>query len=378
MKTQRSPKLLIFLTVLIDLLGFGIIIPILPVISSHYPVPALGGVGVAAGILMAAYSLLQMVCSPFWGRLSDRFGRRPILLLSLAGSTTSYLIFALADSYWMLLASRVLAGVCSANITAAQAYIADITSEKDRTAGMGLIGMAFGLGFAFGPVLGGGATRLWQVIHPVGDLHMGPGLAACAICGANLIWAALALPESLPPERRGQVHFRRFATTREALANLRGPAIGPLIILFFLATFSFANLEVSFSMYAGRVLKLDQEMIYGFFVFYGLLMALVQGWLVRKAIRYLPEESLMIPGLALLALGLVLLPLSFRIPYAMFTMIFMAAGQGIANPCILSLISRATDAQAQGNVFGTTQAASSLARIIGPIFGGIFFDFGPR
>lgn len=408
-KKHFSPLLLIFLTVFIDLLGFGIIIPILPVISSHYPLGTLGA-GIRGGILMSAFSILQMVFSPFWGRLSDHYGRRPILLLSLAGSTVSYFMFAFADSYTMLLVSRVLAGVCSANITAAQAYIADITKKEERTAGMGLIGMAFGLGFAFGPVLGGSATHFWHRLYPLAAAHMGPGLIAGAICGVNFIWALFKLPESLPQRCRDQVPFRRFATARETLANLGHPAIGPLIMLFFLVTFAFANLEVSFSLYAGRVLRVEQvkadrmrvepvivdshalrpadprqrlddavqEKIYLFFILLGLVLAIVQGVVVRRAVRVIPESTLIIPGLVLLALGLFLLPLGTSSPYLMATMILLAIGQGLSNPCIMSLISRSASALTQGNVMGTSQAASSLARILGPMFGGFLFDFGPR
>ena len=379
----RSPKLIIFTTVFVDLLGFGIIIPILPVIAAQYPIPGLHvrgsvhGIGLSAGLMLSSFSLLQMLFAPFWGRLSDRHGRRPILLLSLAGSSVSYLIFAFSGSFWTLLGSRVLAGICCANISTAQAYISDLTSHKDRTAGMGLIGMAFGLGFALGPVLGGGATHFWTKLDPGAAAHMGPGLVAGAICGLNFLAAIFRLPESLPRELRGKVHFRRFASTREALANLRHPAIGPLIALFFLVTFAFANLEVSFSLYVRRVLGMDQEKVYGFFVFYGLIMAFAQGFLVRRAVRRIPEQMLMIPGIALLALGMFLLPFGAHVPFALATMCLMATGQGIANPCIMSLISRSATARTQGNVLGTSQSASSLARIVGPMFGGIVFDFGP-
>lgn len=381
-KKHYSPKLLIFLTVFIDLLGFGIIIPILPVISAHYPLGGLGA-GVRGAILMSAFSLLQMLFSPFWGRLSDRHGRRPILLLSLAGSTASYLMFAFAGSYTMLLVSRLLAGVCSANITAAQAYIADITPENERTAGMGLIGMAFGLGFAFGPVIGGVATYLWGSWHPSSAAHMGPGLIAGAICGVNLIWAVFKLPESLPPRRRDRVSFRRFATMRETLANLGHPAIGPLIVLFFLVTFAFANLEVSFALYARRVMGIVQEKaflqkIYLFFIWLGIVLAVVQGVFVRRLVKRISEPTLIMPGLGILALGLFMTPLGTSVPYMLATMTVLATGQGLSNPCILSLISRSASARAQGNVMGTSQAAASLARILGPMFGGWLFDYGAR
>lgn len=372
----RTAKRLIFLTICVDLLGFGIIIPILGPIGANYLPPEKAGLG--AGALMAVFSIFQMLCSPFWGRLSDRHGRRPVLLLSLLGSALSYFMFALADSYAVLLLSRILAGVCGANLTAAQAYIADVTDEKDRTAGMGLVGMAFGLGFAFGPVLGGGATEVWSRLFPAAPEHMGAGLAAALICSLNFAWACFGLPESLPRERRGQVNFRRFASTRETLENLRHPAIGPLVALLFLVTFAFANLEVSFSIYARQVLGLDVQRIFGLFIFLGLFMAFVQGFAVRRLVRRVPEARLAVIGIAILAFGLYLFPLHASVTYVAAVMVVVATGQGLCMPPIMALLSREAGEQRQGNVQGTGQSAAALARIVGPVFGGLAFDLGPR
>ncbi len=375
--TGRSPKFIIFTTIFIDLLGFGIIIPTLPVIAAEFVErPSLQGK--AAGLLMLVYSLLQMFFSPVWGRLSDRYGRRPILLLSLFGSTASYLLFAVSRSYELLLVSRLLAGLCGANITAAQAYIADITSEKDRTAGMGLVGMAFGLGFAFGPIFGGGATHLWQIYFPSMPAHVGPGVAATLICGLNFLAATVRLPESLPPERRGQTKFRKFATLREVGETLSHRVVGPLVVLFFMITFALANLEVSFSLYARGALGLDLRHIYGLFVYIGVVMALVQGYVVRKAVRVVPEPVLICAGIVLIVGGLALLPMSATVPWLLGTMTILSFGQGICTPSVMSLISRCAAGTAQGRVLGTSQSASSLARIVGPMFGGVFFDIGHR
>ncbi|MCL5271013.1 MAG: MFS transporter [bacterium] len=371
---RLSSRTIIFFTVFIDLLGFGVIIPILPALN-HIFMPRQPGVG--AAVLMTAFSALQMLFSPFWGRVSDRYGRRPILLLSLFGSTASYVIFMLAPSFAVLLASRVFAGLFGANITAAQAYIADVTTEKERTAGMGLIGMAFGLGFVFGPILGGAATRLGAWIHPGLMPNAAPGAIAAAICGANLLWAIVALPESLPSERRGRVRIRHFASTREAVATLFHPSLGPLIFLLFLVTFAFSNLEVSFSLYAVRVLHIGIEGVYRIFAFIGLVMAFAQGYLVRRLIRYVPESILMVAGAAVLALGLALVTARAGAVYVLLPMAIVAVGQGLCLPSILSLVSRGAGTQTQGNVLGTSQAAASLARIVGPACGGILFDWGP-
>lgn len=368
-----SPRILIFLTVFIDLLGFGIVIPILPALGADYLGDDVHGRGVA--LLMVAYSGLQMLFSPVWGRLSDRFGRRPIILVSLLGSTLSYVMFALARDYTWLLVSRAFAGLCGANITAAQAYIADITPARERTAGMGMIGAAFGLGFTFGPVLGLAGMIAWDHFLP-GDphLHVGAGIIAALICAVNFVWALFALPESLPAERRGVAATRKFATLRESCANLAHRVVGPLILLQFLVTFSFATVEVGFGIYAREVLKLDLRQIIGVFVFVGLAMAAVYGGLVRALVKRLPEATVLTAGIVLLIAGLVLLPLHASLLYLFLPMALLAVGQGLANPCILSLISRAVGGDVQGNVLGTNQAMSALARIAGPAFAGIVYD----
>jgi MFS family permease len=339
-----------------------------------------GRPGAKVALLMCAFSLLQMLFTPFWGRLSDRRGRRPILLVSLCGSTFSYVLFALAPNYEVLLVSRILAGISAANVTAALAYIADITPDHKRTAGMTLVGIAFGLGIAFGPVLGGGATHAWQVFAPVaaaGAPHEGAGWIAALICGVNLVWAWFKLPESLPPEKRGKVHFERFAGVRDALRTLRNPVVGPLILLLFIVTFAFSNLEVSFSLYARGDLGMDLRQIYGLFVYIGLVIAFTQG-LVRWLVKFVPEQTLMVVGAAILVVGLALLPVWKETVPALIALGVLSVGHGLCQPSVLSLISRRTDATSQGNVFGTSQSANALARIVGPVFGGIIYDFGHR
>ncbi len=373
---QLPPRLLIFLTVFIDLLGFGIIIPILPLIGGLLVEDARFQ-GSAGALLMVAFSLLQMIFSPIWGRLSDRYGRRPILLMSLACSTTSYVLFALSQQYWLLLVSRLIAGIGGANITAAQAYMADITDSRDRTAAMGMIGMAFGLGFALGPVIGGGATHLWEWLFPAAMAHQGAGVVAALICGANLVGAIFLLPESLAPERRGQASRRRFATLADIGATLTHRSIGPLMVLFFLVTFAFAKLEITFSLYAGEVLGLPVRAIYGLFVFLGLSMAFWQGWFVRRAVRFVPEPVLAVGGIGCLTAALLMFPLVASVPWMLLSIALLSFGQGIAMPSVMSLISRSATGDRQGRVLGVSQSAGSLARIVGPLLGGPLFDLGP-
>src|SRR5512139_952641 len=207
---QRSTLSVIFVTVFVDLLGFGIVLPLLPYYAREFHASS-----TMAGALIAVYSAMQFICAPLWGRWSDRIGRRPVVLISLAGSTLSYLLFALANGIGLLFISRVFAGIAGANIPVAQAFIADTTSAKDRARGMGLIGAAFGLGFVFGPAVGGMLAHYG---------HAAPGLAATLICGINLAVAFWRLPESLPPELR---HARRGPHPLLQLGEaLRRPQMG--------------------------------------------------------------------------------------------------------------------------------------------------------
>ena len=374
---RTADKKVVFFTVLIDLIGFGLIIPILgPTGAVFWPEHP----GTAMALLMGSYSLMQMLFAPFWGRLSDRRGRRPIILLSLVGSTLSYLLLTISTSFSLLLFSRVLAGICGGNITAAQAYLADVTPEKDRAAGMGLIGMAFGLGFALGPVLGALSSGAWESARPEDYAHVGPGILGTVICGLNLLAAYFRLPESLPREKLGRMQTRRFASLSEMLDILRHPAIGPLILLFFVITFAFAMMESVFSIFAQQVMGQSNTGIYKLMIFIGLVIAFVGGYVVRKAVKFIPEQIWMIVGSAVLCLGLAILPTCAHPGWIYLPLAVLSVGHGMASPCLMSLISRCAGDHEQGNVLGTSQSGSALARLLGPILGGgIFYDyFGPN
>src|SRR4051812_14088986 len=238
-RNQRSPLFIIFTTVLIDLIGFGMVIPLISLYGRHY-----GADGLQLAILGGIYSLMQFFFAPIWGSISDRVGRRPIILLSLAGSTLSYVIFGLAPSFTWLLIARAFGGIFAANISTAQAYIADVTTPADRAKGMGLIGAAFGIGFTLGPPLGGIASAKLGLAAP--------GLIAAAICGLNFFLAIFRLPESLSSELRrkrtqAEQTFRRnwFAHLYEAFQN---PNLGFLLVTFFFVTFAFSTMEQTFSL----------------------------------------------------------------------------------------------------------------------------------
>lgn len=369
---HRRAKGLIFMTIFIDLLGFGMIIPILPMIASEL-VADTERHGMASAALMVAFSLLQMIFSPFWGRLSDRFGRRPVLLASLVGSSISYLLFAFSMNYQWLLISRVFAGIFGGNITAAQAYIADITPDEKRTLGMRLVGMAFGLGFAFGPVLGGGAVRVAEWLDLGWVAWRGPGLLAAGICGLNLLGAIWYLPESRKPGKSAS-HEDKPSLKRVTVVMTRYRDLGGLIYFYFVTTFCFAALEISFPLIAERRLGLGVEGLYGLLVFFGLFMAFVQGYLVRRLMKKFAEAWIIRLGVIPFTIGLVLFPASQSWGGMLFFVSLLALGLGMIQPCLLGLLSRKTDSGIQGEVFGTNQRFSALARILGPLCAGILFD----
>lgn len=378
MKTP-SPRALIFFTIFIDLLGFGIVIPILPKIAHE----AAGGnhPALMAGLMLSSYSFFQMIFSPIWGRLSDRIGRRPVIMVSLVGSVVAYTMFAFCRSYEMLLVSRMFAGICGANIAAAQAYIADVTEADKRTSAMGLIGMAFGLGFAFGPFLGAGAAGLGGALWPDIPVQTLPGVFAAVLCLADLIWVIRGLPESLPKEERekrtASAVSRRFATFGQLRHYLGHRTIGPMILLFFILTFAFSNLEMAFVLYAADKkdgLGLSTAQVYYVFMYIGILLAFVHGYVIRKASKKLSDSALVMSGIALQIVGFALIPLESTLSYLLIGMGILCFGQGICNPSLLSAISKATPDDRQGEVMGVTQWASSLARIIGPIFAGVLIE----
>lgn len=355
---MRKPSLLvIFLTVFIDLIGFGMIMPLLPLYSEQF-----GASGFMIGAIIASFSVMQFLFSPIWGRLSDRIGRRPILLISLAGETISYVIFAWASTLegpkgmWLLLASRTFAGICGGNITVAQAYVADITPPKDRSARMALIGVAFGLGFIFGPVIGAFSAKFGTAT---------PGWVAVALCGANLLLAVFILPESRQPTSEQTVYRPRFVQWYHTISH---PQIGLLILLFFLATFCFACYETTLALLAHRTLNFDAEHVGYLFSFAGVITACIQGGLIKRLVAMLGERKLIVLSFFLMGVGLTLLPYMPSLGLILGVLAILAVGTSINRPPIFGLISIQTSADEQGATLGVAQSVGSLARILGPLF----------
>ena len=355
----------LFLTVFIDLVGFGIVIPLLPVYAERFHATPF-----QAGALIAVYSLMQLVFAPVWGRLSDQIGRRPVLLVSLAGSAVSYLLLAGAWSVGSLFGARILAGIAGANIPVAQAYIADLTDGAERTRGMGLIGAAFGLGMVIGPALAGALATLGPRV---------PELFAAGLCLVNVGLAARRLPESRPADRSRPTSFRHPLSpgaVREALAP---PGAARLLGVFFLVTLSFAVLYGTFSLaaeqrYGCAEVGCADRQVAVFWVYMGLVGVVVQGWLVGRLANRLPERSLVLAGIGALAVGFFWVPFATQLPSLLAALALVVTGQGLASPSLSSLISRTADAEVQGGALGISQSLAAGARVLGPAGGGLIFE----
>jgi DHA1 family tetracycline resistance protein-like MFS transporter len=358
---------ILFLIVFIDLVGFGVVIPLLPYYALHFSASPL-----EITLMMACYSFAQFFSSPLLGRLSDKLGRRPVLLASLACSVLSYLWLGFADALWMLFAARLLAGAGAGNIAAAQAYITDVTAPENRAKGMGMIGAAFGLGFTIGPAFGG----LLAGSDPTNAALARPAFAAAALSALALVLAALLLKESLSPELKGRANRPgRIALAKEAFGrtNLRN-----LIILFFLTTAAFAGLESTFALWAYNSFNWGPEQVGWIFFYVGIVLASVQGGLIGKLTRRFGEARLAAFGAVLLTLGLLGLPSSLSLVAVLIVMAALALGLGCLNPAVTSLVSREAGAEERGGILGVNQSAQSLARILGPALAGVVYTAAGR
>ena len=335
-------------------MGFGIVLPLLPLYAERFDAS-----GAGIGLLFASFSIMQFLFAPFWGRLSDRFGRRPLIMLGLAGSAGSYLLFGFARTYSVLLVSRLLAGFFGATIGTAQAYIADTTGREDRGREMALIGAAFGVGFTVGPAIGG-------ITFGMGE-HV-PGFVAAGLSALALLLAWARLPE---PERhieRGRRRLVDFSAIRHAFSKKTVPVI---LILTFLAVFCFANFEGTLA----RLLKakhgFDESRNGWMFAYVGFCLLITQGFLVRRFMQRVGEQRFCVLGSLLLAAGLFGVGMGIP-PLAILPIPVL--GFGMLSPSLSSLLSLKTPAGMQGEVLGVGQSFSALARIFGPFMGNVLFD----
>jgi DHA1 family tetracycline resistance protein-like MFS transporter len=352
-----SPLIIVFVTVFIDLLGFGIIIPLLPFYAETF-----GASAFTVGLLATSFSLMQFIFAPIWGRLSDRVGRRPIILLGLLGSCLSYLGFGMAGTLTALFAARILAGIAGANIPTAQAVVADLTTPENRAKGMGIIGAAFGLGFIFGPAIGGFLSRYGYSV---------PAFFASGLSLANFAAAWFLLPETLKPEHRAVERMGRIDALRAALAR---PHLPLLLVIGFLIVAAFSAFESTFALFSERAYGFGASTIGYVFAFVGIVLVIVQGFLVGKVVKRIGEHHIVPASLSLVAIGLLMIPATRSVAALLVANGVMAVGMGFNNPALMSLISRYSAAEDQGGVLGLTQSLNSLARIIGPLWGGFAFD----
>lgn len=350
-----SPLGIVFTTVVVDLIGFGIVLPILPLWAQRF-----GASPVEIGVITASYAVMQMLFAPVWGRLSDRYGRRPIILISLAGSAVSALLIGLAGTLLVIFLARVLQGIAGASYAAAQAYVADVTSPRERARGMGLIGAAFGLGFVLGPAMG----ALFSAVDP-----RAPFIAAAVLAAANLALAWRRLPESRRPGAAPAAP--RPGALRRALASRE---VAPLLLLSFVATFAFVGMEATFALFGDRRFGYGQVEMGLLFAYIGVASAAAQGGLVGPLVARAGEARVMVAGLGGTAAGLLLVAAAESLWLLLVGLAVLAVAAGLVFSTTTALISLAAGERDQGAILGVTASVGGAARIAGPIVGTVLFQ----
>ena len=386
---RRGSLLVIFLTVMIDLLGFALVLPLLPLYARQYSVDE---TGLTIGLLMASFSIMQFLFAPLWGKLSDRVGRRPVLIVGLLGSVICYTLFGVAtlmQSLPLLFATRIGAGIAGATISTAQAYIADVTTVENRSKGMALIGMAFGIGFTFGPLVG-----FLALPNGAGVPGPWPGFVAALLSAVALALACFLLPESLTASRES--HSRKLFDLAGFGAALSIPSIFMVLLAIFVCVFSFGNFETTLSLLieegqatgdatpaAGQEVTSDSVSARGPFAFsygnvcltyayIGFTLTLVQGVVVRRMSGKVPEGVASAVGAGLQILGFTLMILAITqasVSLLLIALFSVVAGFSIMQPNLNAMLSRRSDPARQGLILGVGQSVSSMARILGPLVG---------
>lgn len=359
LKSGKMSLLLIFLTVFIDLIGFGIVIPVMPTFAEK-----LHASSMTVGFLIASYSLMQFLFMPFWGRLSDRVGRRPILLVSLVASCLGYLIWGFSGSLAMLFLSRIVAGAGNANLAVAQAYVSDVTTTETRAKGMGIVGAAFGLGFVLGPAIGG--------------LCVGHGLATVGFVAAgfsvlDLVLTFFFLPE---PPKRSLAGTERFSLDPSFYWHtLLDKKLSVSLAIFLISTFAFANMEATIVLLTNAKFAFTPPQNSMMFVYIGLLICFIQGGMIHRLSKKYGEKKLIAVGTFLIAVGLLLTAAAQNTVMLYGALFFLAMGSGINTPSNQSLLSKLAPTDHVGGVMGVGQSLSTLGRIIGPAVGGAAFQY---
>ncbi len=355
-----SPLFVIFLTVFIDMVGFGIVIPVLPLYAEHFHATP-----VQIGWLTGIYSGMQIIFVPILGRLSDRFGRRPILIASLTGTAIGFLIMGWASSLPLLFLARIIDGASGGNISTAQAYIADVSTPENRSRSMGLIGAAFGLGFTFGPMIGGIMSRI---------SYGAPFYFAAALAAINVVLLYFILPESLSAEYRSHPHKR--SRLAEVFQHGHGRLFGTIVATYFFTITGFAIMTTLFALFTEKRFGFDARQTGYVFGFIGIIAVILQGGLIGRLVKMFGETALARTGLLLLALALFSLPLVSTLGMLLLVSAALAIANSLVTPTLNGLASQMIDRSWQGRALGLMQSAGSAGRLVGPLLGGwlLMFD----
>jgi len=355
---RRSPLFIILTTVFIDLVGFGIVIPVLPFYAEGTKFNATPRM---VGLLFASYSVMQLIFSPILGGLSDKYGRRPVLLVSIIGTGIGFLIIGFAETLPMLFLGRILDGITGGNISTAQAYIADITTKENRATGMGMIGAAFGVGFVFGPAIGGILSR-WGIYVPF--------LFAAGLCFANAILLYFRLPETVTAQRPPENRAARGRGFGQLFKAIKEPSLAFVLTIYFLFIVSFSIMTSSFSFYTMFRFGYDAQHTGLLFAYVGIIAIVIQGGLIGRLVKRFGELPLIITGALCFAISLFAIPFvgpaagglaGLLIGGGVFSM-----GNSLATPALLGLASKNAPPDQQGSILGVTQSVASLARALGP------------
>jgi MFS transporter, DHA1 family, tetracycline resistance protein len=363
MKLKNTSALsLIFLTVFVDLLGFGILIPILPTFAKK----ELFVDETAIGIAIAVYSLTQFFFNPVFGNLSDKYGRKKIIVICLLLNAAGYVLFAYTHSYVMLIVSRVVAGIGGSSIGVAQAYIADVTKPENRSKGMGIIGAAFGLGFVFGPLIGGVLSKYGYYVT---------GMASAFFSVGAFVLTILFLPETQPIKDQSIIKPRKLIDFSSLMIITKKKDLALLMILFFILTFSVSNIYGTFALLGFKIYHFTDMQNGYMFGIVGLSSAIVQGGLVAKISKYFSQLKLISIGAFCMMIGLGLIPFGGTFLRLSVIVIILSLGTGSLQPTLLSLISEVTSEAEQGITLGFNQSLSAFARVLGPLWGGFTFEY---
>ena len=367
-KMFRSPLFLMALTIFIDIAGFGLILPLLPFWAEH-----LGANPTEIGLILTIYALAQFIFTPILGALSDRFGRKPIIIVSLLIEAFSFALTGFAGSLVVLLIARFIGGIGASNIGSAQAVVADVTPPEGRARGMGMIGAAIGLGFVIGPAIGGILSSFGTVV---------PFLVAMVVAILNAILVLAFLPETHKVRSASQTQAATSEKKSSLFAGygqlLRNNTLTRLITINLLFTAAFTAMEAVFALFAQHMFGWTAKETGYIFAYVGIIIVVMQGGLVGQLVKRFGEQKLLIGGLILLAVGLALLPFSTTLAVMLVALGILSAGNGAVTPTTSALLSLTSPREVQGKVLGLSQGVASLGRIVGPLAAGaIYTSFGP-